>query len=62
VKKLPESQQISIRITDKLVARADALIAPLGESSGRVVTRADVWREALVAGLAELEKRRAAKR
>lgn len=51
--------QITIRVSPRFIERADALIEFVSDRSGRNVTRADVWREALVLGLAALERERA---
>ena len=53
-----EDATLSLRIHAKLVERADGLIEFLSEQSGRVCTRSDVWREALVRGLRAIEKAR----
>ena len=51
---------VTVRVDARLVERADALVGSVAESSGRAATRADVWREALVRGLRELERAAAA--
>jgi hypothetical protein len=52
------SAQITIRIDPGMIDRADALLDLVAERTGRGGKRADVWREALVAGLRELERQR----
>jgi hypothetical protein len=55
--KPPTSQQITVRVSDAMVGRADNCIDTVGRTMASPPTRADVWRLALVIGLAELEKR-----
>ncbi len=55
---MAESHQITVRIDTRLLDRADALIEFVSGETGRAAVRADVWREALIAGLKELERRR----
>jgi hypothetical protein len=55
---MAESQQITVRVDTRLIDRADALLEFVSEDTGRAAVRADVWREALIAGLRELERRR----
>lgn len=56
-RKIRESLQISLRVTTDWVARADAAVDLL-DDNGTVRRRADVLREALLIGLATIEKRR----
>ena len=53
-----EHVQTTIRMSTQLVERADALIPRLTGEQGYTATRADVWRKALLLGLAELERTR----
>ena len=53
-----DSQQITVRVDSRMVDRADELLDFVSEETGRVAVRADVWREALVRGLKELERQR----
>lgn len=52
------AQQITVRVDPRLTARADALIDLVANETGRDAVRSDVWREALVRGLRELERMR----
>lgn len=52
------SQQITVRVDDKLVERADQLLDYVTDIIGQRAVRADVWRRALVVGLALLEHER----
>ena len=51
-----EGVQITVRVEPRLVRRADAMIHPTSTLIGRPAKRADVLREALLLGLAELER------
>ena len=55
-KKTSINTQTSIRLDDKLLADADALIPLVSDRIGAVATRADVIRVAIVRGLKELTK------
>ena len=56
-----DSEQLNLRLTRDTVARADDLIAHVGQALGLVKpTRADVLRSAVVRGLREIELERAA--
>lgn len=50
------SVQISIRVEPQLVDRVDDLIEFVGKRTGLRAKRADVWREAIIIGLREMEK------
>ena len=50
-----ENVQITVRVSTKLLERADALIPYVGDQNGHAAVRADVWRKALLLGLAQLE-------
>lgn len=51
------SNQITIRVHPAIVDRADALVDFVGERTNQATpSRADVWREALLRGIAELER------
>ena len=50
--------QLSVRVDARVVPRADALLDRVSELIGHPARRADVLREALLLGLAELELRR----
>ena len=52
--KVPD--QIAVRTSPELVERADAMIAFLSGLRGVQVTRSDVYREALVRGLRDMER------
>ncbi len=52
-----ETIQMSCRVEPSLIDRADNLIEYISAKRGFPVKRADVWREALIAGLREIEKR-----
>ncbi len=60
----PESFQVTLKVTTRLVERADDLIDHVSEAvfrhseTGQTATRADVWREAILRGLKSLEKDR----
>ncbi len=55
-KPMENNCNLTIRVDARLLERADALIDVVSERLGRRALRADVWREALVRGLQELEK------
>lgn len=52
------SQQITIRLDARILARADALLELVAHETGRDAARSDVLREALVRGLRDLERQR----
>ena len=52
-----ETTQVAIRVLPALLERADALIPQVQEERGYTVTRAEVLREAMTLGLAQLERR-----
>jgi hypothetical protein len=58
--KSPKRQwtQLSIRLAELTVERADALLDVVSDDLGRPAVRADVLRQALTIGLASIEKRR----
>lgn len=51
-----DNERISVRVDARLVQRAEALIDHVSEETGRSAKLADVWREALLRGLRELER------
>ena len=50
------SIQISVRVEPDMVDRADELVTHMSARTGRIGKRSDVWREALIVGLRELER------
>jgi len=53
------SNQITIRVHPAIVERADELVDFVGARTNQATpSRADVWREALLRGIAELERER----
>ncbi len=53
---MSEVQQVTIKLDARVLARAEALVDGLSETTGRPCTRVDVLREALVRGLRSLER------
>lgn len=51
-----ESQQITVRVDTRLIERADELIEHVTDLTGNPATRADVWRQVIIKGLAALER------
>jgi hypothetical protein len=55
---MADTQQITVRVDARMIERADSLLNLVAEETGRGAVRADVWREALIRGLRELERLR----
>lgn len=53
-----ESIQITIRLTNRILEKAEALCEFVSEETGRIVTRSEVLREATLIGLKSLEAKR----
>lgn len=49
--------QITVRVDESIVTRADKLIDQIARLTGRGTTRADVLREAILVGLNDFEMR-----
>lgn len=52
-----EAIQITVKVSQNVVERADALIPDVAHEQGRDASRADVFRRALTIGLDELTRR-----
>lgn len=50
--------QITVKVSPRIVERADELVPFVSEDQGRDVTRADVYRHALSLGLSVIARRR----
>lgn len=57
-----DSVQISIRVDPTVQERADALIAHVRQRTGLAAVRTDVFREAIMRGIATLEMERDARK
>jgi predicted transcriptional regulator len=55
-KRSPLSTQLTIRVSDDVLARLDALIPWQSNKVGKVTSRVEVLREAVMRGLSRLEK------
>lgn len=48
---------ITVRVSPRIIARADSLIDAMSEELGQEATRSDVFRRALAIGLRQLSRR-----
>lgn len=51
-----ENNQYSMRLDPEILSRADALVEYLSKREGKVATRTDVMRIAVVRGIREMER------